>query len=255
MALRHRMLRKMFPFYYLIFFSLLIILFITHGKNHPCPPHLSFSTVVLSPNAAEAERISTDQLWIWCPEMESYFHDDKATSDSPQLRAPSLDESRIHRLPYRYSNWKSPSLLPRRITLCEHQLMMRLLMIIVRVCHEHSLTLAMSDGTLLGSWRHHDVILWDDDLDSMMPIEHQLTLVQALEQFKDTVIQYYLIEYPLNNSSYPRLIIPTAATGQILAGNEENRSVPSCYASIGLLVVTSITRTIHDIQIRRIKSM
>ena len=211
MALRHRLLRKVSRFIFLIILAAAILLIMIHAEICQCPqyslsPLLTLSSTPLSSmnisSNTEDEAISVDHLWIWCPEIELHIDDEKEIPDSPLFHAPSLNESRLRRLPYHYSRWKSSSLLPRRITPCEHHRTMHLLMIIARICREHNLTFAMSDGTVLGSWRHHDIIPWDDDVDLMMPIEDQLSFLRALEELQGTVVQYYLIEYPLNNQPY-----------------------------------------------------
>ena len=38
------------------------------------------------------------------------------------------------------------------------------------VCARNNITYWMYSGTLLGSFRHHDVILWDDDIDVIIPL-------------------------------------------------------------------------------------
>lgn len=38
------------------------------------------------------------------------------------------------------------------------------------MCSRHNITYWMYSGTLLGSFRHHDVILWDDDIDVIIPL-------------------------------------------------------------------------------------
>ena len=211
MALRHRIFREIFPF----FFFVLIILFLIHAEirqyfKYPLSssfltmPSTSLPSVNLSPNF-EVERLSVDHLWIWCPEIGSHLDAEKEITHSPQLRSPPINASRFHRLPYRYSKWKSSPLLPRRITPCEHHLMMRLLMIIERICREHNLTFAMADGTLLGSWRHHDIIPWDDDIDLIMPMEDQLSFLRALAKLKETVVQFYLIEQSLDKQTFVKV--------------------------------------------------
>jgi hypothetical protein len=108
---------------------------------------------------------------------------------SPVLQAPSLNSTRLHRLPYRYSQWQSSPLLPRGFTPCEHNLAMRLLMIIERLCRTHQITFMMSDGTLLGSLRHHDIIPWDDDIDVMIPYEERLRFLDLIQKMNTTSVQ------------------------------------------------------------------
>jgi hypothetical protein len=211
MALRHRIFRELFPFFFFILLGLVIIPIMMHNKicQYPSSPFFTASStssrsVSLSGNIEE-ERKPVEHLWIWCPEIESHLDAEREILHSPQFRSPPVSASPFRRFPYHYSEWKSSSLLPRLISPCEHSIIMRLLMIIERICREHNLTFALSDGTLLGSWRHHDVIPWDDDVDLMMPIEDQLTFLRALEQLNETAVQYYLIEYPLDNHPYVKV--------------------------------------------------
>lgn len=209
MALRHRIFRLVSPFFFFVLLGLVIILFVINAEICQYAQYLWSSPFVTMPSTSSPSvNLSsniTDHLWIWCLEIESHLDAEKEMPHAPQFRSPPVSASRFPRLAYRYSQWKSSSLLPRRITPCEHYLMMHLLMIIDRICRENNLTFAMSDGTLLGSWRHHDIIPWDDDVDLMMPIEDQLSFLRALAKLKDTVVQFYLIEYPLNNQPYVKV--------------------------------------------------
>ncbi len=47
-------------------------------------------------------------------------------------------------------------------------------------CEKLNITCLMYGGTLLGSWRHHDIIPWDDDIDIQVNIKHRDELFSAL---------------------------------------------------------------------------
>ena len=51
-----------------------------------------------------------------------------------------------------------------------------------------NLTYFLGMGTLLGSYRHHDIVPWDDDLDLMIPVEHKAILAQ---EYKNITDQYF----------------------------------------------------------------
>ncbi|CAF3666911.1 unnamed protein product [Rotaria sp. Silwood1] len=86
-------------------------------------------------------------------------------------------------IPYDYDNWQSASSMPRLVTKCEHNLMMQLLKRFDQLTKKYSLEYMMIDGTLLGSWRHHDLIPWDDDIDLLMSVrlKHRLNMAIQLE--------------------------------------------------------------------------
>lgn len=83
-------------------------------------------------------------------------------------------------IPYEYEHWQSSPLMPRSVNKCEHKLMMELLKRFDQLARKYSLEYMMTDGTLLGSWRHHDLIPWDDDIDLLMSVKFKARLNLAI---------------------------------------------------------------------------
>jgi len=100
-----------------------------------------------------------------------------------ELNQPNKTSFERNIIPYDYDIWQSAPLMPRLVTKCEHNLMMQLLKRFDQLAKKYSLEYMMIDGTLLGSWRHHDLIPWDDDIDLLMSVrlKHRLNLAIKLE--------------------------------------------------------------------------
>ncbi|CAF1157165.1 unnamed protein product [Rotaria sp. Silwood1] len=152
-------------------------------------------------NNTEDEKTSVDDHSIWCLDMANRLDNEQYLPESPFLRAPSINSTRLYRLPYRYSQWKSSPYLARLFTPCEHNLAMRLLMIIERVCRKHNITFSLIYGSLLGSYRHHDIIPWDDDIDIMIPIEERTRFIDLIKQMNKTLVQHNVLS---NRNGKPR---------------------------------------------------
>jgi hypothetical protein len=210
MSLRPRLIKQSIPFVFTFLVILIFIYLITSFESSQyfkCPSCSIFC--LTSPwstrNNTEDEQTSLDDTSIYCLGMASRLDNEQYLPQSPILRAPLLNSSRLHRLPYRYSQWKSSPRLFRRVTPCEHILIMRLLMIIERICRKNEITFMMSDGTLLGSWRHHDIIPWDDDLDLMIPLEQKTRFTNAINQMNKTLIDKYIIDHNKGKRQYYKI--------------------------------------------------
>ncbi|CAF1491420.1 unnamed protein product [Rotaria sordida] len=144
-------------------------------------------------NNTEDEKLSIDHYSILCLDMGYRFDNEQYLPESPLLKVPSINSTRLYRLPYCYSQWKSSPNLSRSLTSCEHSLVMRLLMIIERICRKNNITFMLMYGSLLGSYRHHDIIPWDDDIDIIIPIEEHQRFIHIINQMNKTLVQHYVL--------------------------------------------------------------
>ncbi|CAF0965247.1 unnamed protein product [Didymodactylos carnosus] len=95
------------------------------------------------------------------------------------------------KIPYFYTLWKSAPKLPRVITPCEHQIYLNLLIKLDNLCRKYDIPYMMIGGTLLGSYKYHDFLPWDDDVDLFMPYSDKNRFVTAMNSdFKNISIEY-----------------------------------------------------------------
>ena len=176
---------------------LIILLKYVHLNSFECPSmNKSYSTeksFYSIGNVTEDEETTVDDYSIWCLNMGYRVESEMYLPRSPILQSPPVNSSKLNRFPYRYSLWKSSPILSRRINRCEHHLIMRLLMIIERICRSENISYMLCDGSLLGSWRHHDIIPWDDDIDLMIPIEAKERFVNSMERINETLVKYSIL--------------------------------------------------------------
>ena len=74
-----------------------------------------------------------------------------------------------------------------------HMELLELLEVFQRTMTSHNLTFFLQGGTLIGSWRHHGFIPWDDDIDVFMDVEDKPRLKVIVMPRKQIHIRYVVI--------------------------------------------------------------
>ena len=68
----------------------------------------------------------------------------------------------------------------------ERRLVRKLLSTFHDICQSNNFTYFMISGTLLGSYRHHGILPWDDDVDLLMPVTQYHAVFTAFEKYATT---------------------------------------------------------------------
>lgn len=135
-----------------------------------------FSILNVDPKDVENRRYFCSER-LYSPRL----HQKTFVIDLINLTEPMNSTSAQQSISYDYKLWHSTPLMPRLVSQCEHQLMIKLLKRFDQLTRKYSLPYMIIDGTLLGSWRHFDLIPWDDDLDLLMSIKFKDRLNEAIE--------------------------------------------------------------------------
>ena len=78
------------------------------------------------------------------------------------------------------------------MSISEMNVLLTLLEVFIHTMDKYNLTYVMDGGSLLGTYRHHGLIPWDDDLDVMAEISQKVKIKNALESLSP---HYVMIEY------------------------------------------------------------
>jgi hypothetical protein len=90
----------------------------------------------------------------------------------------------------------------RNIAQQDKEILMDLVKKFLELADKLNLTYFMYSGTLLGSWRHHGMVPWDDDVDILIDIQQKSKLLDAMEKLQpeyfgpDTfpIVKFYSIK-------------------------------------------------------------
>ena len=80
------------------------------------------------------------------------------------------------------------SMFKMRLKKCDLSSMLEMLDDFSKTMDKHNLTYFMDAGTLLGSYRHHGMIPWDDDIDLFADVEQYKQVRTALDTIKDKYV-------------------------------------------------------------------
>ena len=92
--------------------------------------------------------------------------------------------------------WLSHPGLPRRVSFEEYKEYMQLLQTFLSLIESADATYVMYYGTLLGSYRTHNMLPWDQDIDLIVKYDDMCKIIESVKQLGDeathTAIAYYL---------------------------------------------------------------
>ena len=111
--------------------------------------------------------------------------------NSPNISKINYNDSNTKRLDFVQKNFKR---FKRGMTDSDYNLLKSTLEVFNKVCLTHKIEYFLYGGSLLGSWRHHDVIPWDDDLDLIVSFQNKEKLYNLL--------QLELPDFVLNTKRY-----------------------------------------------------
>ncbi|CAF0857083.1 unnamed protein product [Rotaria sp. Silwood1] len=100
--------------------------------------------------------------------------------------------STLPELPYFYSLWKTSPILPRLITPCEHQVYVKLMKTFDEICQANGIEYMISYSTLLGSYRNHDILPYDDDVDVLIHVKYYSLLSKMNALYNKADWKFYL---------------------------------------------------------------
>ncbi|CAF4294798.1 unnamed protein product, partial [Adineta steineri] len=117
--------------------------------------------------------------------FQQRIEDEKIVEHSVKLTLPHYNNytrQQFTEIPYRYSSWRSSPNLARRLTSFDHYIYTELLIILDHFFRRHQITYLITDGTLLGSYTHHDFLPWDDDVDLRVSNRDRQRLLNLVSQ-------------------------------------------------------------------------
>ncbi|CAF3015709.1 unnamed protein product [Rotaria socialis] len=124
-------------------------------------------------------------------QLEHYDLNQSYKQPPMSIRSKQQNQTDLPQLPYFYSLWKTASILPRLITPCEHQVYINLLKTFDQICRQGGVEYMISYGTLLGSYRNHDILPYDDDVDVLIHVKYYSLLAKINKLNNKTDWEFY----------------------------------------------------------------
>jgi hypothetical protein len=87
----------------------------------------------------------------------------------------------VSEIPKSYIQWRFKL---RTISKNDKEVLMDLVNKFIELAANLNLTYFMNSGTLVGSWRHHGMIPWDDDVDILVDIQQKWELLKAIKKLE-----------------------------------------------------------------------
>lgn len=81
---------------------------------------------------------------------------------------------------FNQSGRRNSTILQRVITETEYNEYMHLIFLVAKLLGTHNITYMLTDGSMLGSWRHWDFVPWDDDFDFIVDLNDKEKLMSIV---------------------------------------------------------------------------
>ena len=129
-------------------------------------------------------------------ETDHHIHSHRTinSEDSRATASTDLFDSKTQRLNMDYP-WLSHPTLPRRVSLEEYKEYLRVLRDFVSLMNAADVTYAMFYGTLLGSYRMHNMVPWDTDIDIIVKYDDIFKVFDSIQQLSKEGRYRALIKY------------------------------------------------------------
>lgn len=149
---------------------------------------------------------------LGCQDIRLRYVNKTLENNKASIKAPELPDYYPNLFPvesFTYADRKNSTWLPRVITIEEHKEYMHLIQLAASLLGKHNITYMAFAGSMLGSWRHWDIVPWDDDFDILASLDDFERVVSILNDTNIMSGQYQELKWTwgLNVIEYPNKYI------------------------------------------------